>query len=134
MVGGSGCGTPYAAVVLIFGVTESPSAGAYVRGKLALAGLDLSADLGVWLDAVYAVWIDAPHEMLEKAQATMVRQIARLRPEEARETWGLRPEHQAMAGKLGKGAQGAAPTVGPASSSQAEIDRWVATQGRRLRK
>jgi hypothetical protein len=112
-------------------LAESPSAGAYVRGKLALAGVDLSTDLGIWLDAVYAVWIDAPHELLEKAQATMVRQIARLRPEEARETWGLRPEHQAMAGKLGKGGAGAAPVVGPKPSTQQDIDRWAVTQARR---
>lgn len=76
---------------------------AYIRGKLALAGIDLSTDLGVWLDAVYAVWADAPHKHLESAQAELVKASARLRPEEARATWGLDPAHQRMAGTLGKG-------------------------------
>lgn len=59
--------------------------------------------LNVWLDAVYTVWIEAPHELLEKVNKQLVVKAAMLRPDEARETWGMRPEHRAMAGTLGQG-------------------------------
>jgi hypothetical protein len=57
----------------------------------------------VWLDAVWAVYADAPHETLKKLHEEMVKKSAMLRPEEARETWGVAPEHVAMAGRLGRG-------------------------------
>lgn len=105
-------------------------AGAYIRGKLALAGVDLSVDCKTWLDAAYAVWIDAPYEALEKANVEMVKAMARLRPEAARETWGLLPQHQAMTGKLGRQQ---APHVGPKSTS-AEVQAWQAKQATRPRR
>lgn len=122
-------------MILTFGFTEHPISAPYVRGKLALAGIDLSADLGTWLDAVYAVWIDAPHELLEKANAQMVRTQARIRPEEARETWGMRPEHRAMAGRLGtgRGAEsgvGQAPAAGPTRNTEEAVQAWAAQQAR----
>lgn len=67
----------------------------YIAGRLGLAGLDLSTDLSVWLDAVYAAWAEAPHEVLQKAVKLFSVLEARIDPERARETWGLRPEHQA---------------------------------------
>lgn len=123
-------------MILIFGFTEHPISAPYVRGKLALAGIDLSVDLGTWLDAVYAVWIDAPHELLEKASAQMVRTQARIRPEDARETWGVLPEHKAHAGRLGQGrgaesGAGVAPAVGPRKDTEAEIRQWAARHGQR---
>lgn len=123
-------------MILILGFTVNPISAQYVRGKLALAGINLSADLGTWLDAVYAVWIDAPHELLEKANAQMVRTQARIRPEEARETWGLRPEHRAMAGRLGSGrgaeaGAGQAPAMGPTRDTEGAIKAWAAQQAAR---
>lgn len=58
----------------------------------------------MWLDAVYATYAEAPHEVLEKLTKQMVIKEAMIDPEGARETWGQRPEHIAMAGKLGQGA------------------------------
>lgn len=74
-----------------------------MRGELALAGVDLSTRLDVWLDAAYAAWVRAPFEVLDKVSAVMARQVARIDPEEARKTWGLRPEHRALAGNLETG-------------------------------
>jgi hypothetical protein len=87
----------------------------------------LSLDIGAWLDAVWAAYMDAPHQVLEKAQAQMIKAMARARPEEARETWGLRPEHRAMTGQLDSGP-GAAPATGPVAAKDAEIDSWVRRQ------
>ena len=83
-------------------MTESPIYGPYIRGQLALAHVTLRTPLADWLDAVYAAWVAAPHEALQAAAKTMVVQSARLRPD--RETWGMLPEHRALAGKLGQGA------------------------------
>jgi hypothetical protein len=74
-----------------------------VRGKLAFADIDETAELGMWLDAVYAAYADAPHEVLVKLNKQMVIKEAMIDPEEARKTWGVRPEHVAMAGNLGRG-------------------------------
>lgn len=138
MAGGVGRGPPYAAVILILGLTEHPVLASYIRGKLALAGVDLSTDLATWLDSVYAVWIEAPHEALEKASSHMIKATARLRPEEARETWGMRPEHQAMAGRLGRGpgleaGAGRAPTVGPRGDTESAVQEWALKQAARQR-
>lgn len=96
--------TPYGTVSLILSLTEDPVAGPYVRGKLTHGGIDPAhLTVGDWLDAVFAAWVDAPHEFLEKVNKAFVVKSAQLRPEEARETWGLRPEHQHMSGGLGAG-------------------------------
>jgi hypothetical protein len=87
---------PYGAVLLILGATGHPSYRSYIRGKLALAGVDLNAPLPVWLDASWAAYLDAPHALIEDAARELVLGAARLRPD--RETWGLRPEHRALAG------------------------------------
>ena len=57
----------------------------------------------MWLDAVYAVYADAPHQVLAQLSKQMVIKEAMVDPEGARETWGRRPEHIAMAGNFGKG-------------------------------
>lgn len=87
--------------------------------------MDLSVDARTWLDAVYTAWIDAPYEVLQKANVEMVKAIARLRPKEARETWGLLPEHQAMSGKLGKQQ---APRTGPGGGTDKDIRAWQQQQ------
>ncbi len=126
---GAGGGPPYSAVILIIGLTEDPIAGSYIRGKLALAGIDLSADLGSWLDAVWAAYAEAPMDVLKKANEEMIKAQARVRPEEARETWGLRPEHRAMAGNLARGrglesgAAGLGPPVG-ARDATGDVEAW----------
>jgi len=58
----------------------------------------------MWLDAVYAAYADAPHGVLEKLAKQIVIKEAMIDPEGARETWGRRPEHIAMAGNFGRGA------------------------------
>lgn len=63
----------------------------------------MSTPLPVWLDAVYVAWADAPHELLQSAMERFVIQEARIDPERARATWGLRPEHQALKRGLGQG-------------------------------
>jgi hypothetical protein len=112
------------------GLADTPIHGPYVRGKLALAGLDLSTDLRTWLDAVYALWAEAyvHHEHLEHLSAQLVRKSAQLRPEEARKTWGRLPEHRAMAGSLGKGPgleaggkAGAAPATDRTKANMARV-------------
>jgi hypothetical protein len=116
---------PHAEVRLIYALTEHPIYGAYVRGQLALAGIDLSTPVDVWLDAVYAVWVSAPFEQLEKLRLQMTKQAARIDPDEARKTWGRRPEHVAMAGSLGKGAG-----VGQSGTGAADaVRRWEQTRG-----
>jgi hypothetical protein len=74
-----------------------------VRGKLAFADIRETAEVGVWLDAVYAAYADAPHEVLVKLNKQMVVKGAMIDPDEARKTWGVAPEHVAMAGGLGRG-------------------------------
>lgn len=130
MARGAGGRPPYAAVILIIGLTEEPILAAYVRGKLALAGVDLSVDVGTWLDAAWACVIDAPYEALKAAMQQMTKGMARIRPEAARATWGLLPEHQAAAGRLGQGPgleAGAAnmPPTTRGSNTAAEVDQWV---------
>lgn len=53
---------------------------------------------------MYATYAEAPHQVLEQLTRQMVIKEAMIDPEGARETWGKRPEHIAMAGKLGQGA------------------------------
>lgn len=84
----------------------------YIAGKLGLAGFDLSTPLHVWLDAVYALWADAPHKLLEEAMKRFAIQEAKIDPERARATWGLRPEHQAASRGFGQqGGYGEADKV-----------------------
>ena len=63
---------------------------------------------------MYAVWADAPHQLLEKAMKQMVVLEARVDPERAHESWGLRPEHQALSKGLGsKGGYGDPADIPP---------------------
>lgn len=90
-------------VMLLISMTEGPIYGPYVRGQLALAGIDLRTDLRTWLDAVYAIYASAPFEQLDALTRQLVTKTAQLDPKEARKDWGRRPEHRAMAGGLGRG-------------------------------
>lgn len=74
-----------------------------MRGKLAFADIGSTADASVWLDAVHAVYAEAPFQMLQEINKQLVIKGAMIDPEEARKTWGTRPEHVAMAGQLGRG-------------------------------
>ncbi len=96
-------------------------AGPYVRGRLAFADIDATADLPLWLDAVYAAYAEAPHKVLEELNKQMVIKGAMIDPDEARKTWGTRPEHVAMAGQFGRGAgleSGNASGMAPAASTR----------------
>lgn len=85
-------------VRLLHGFTTDPAVGPYVRGRLALAGLDLSVDAGTYLDAIHAIAAEVPVETLEKMMSEIVKHNARVAPD--RETWGLLPEHQRMSAGL----------------------------------
>jgi hypothetical protein len=65
----------------------------YIRGHLALAGIDSRASLKTYVDAAWAILVDAPYERLEKIQDKLIVAEAMANPEAARETWGLLPEH-----------------------------------------
>lgn len=75
--------------------------GAWIRGKLALAGMDLSTPDRVWLDAVWSLWVEAPD--LQEFNRVFLMRSAMLRPEEARRTWGKTGVHAALSGGLGTG-------------------------------
>lgn len=74
--------------------------GSYVRGRLVLAGIDLRTCVGDWCDAVYAILTEVPHETLTRLRDRMTTAEALIDPVKARETWGLDPDHVAMAGTL----------------------------------
>ena len=69
----------------------------YIRGRLALAGIDSRASLKTYVDATWAIIADAPYERLEKIQDKLIVAEAMANPEAARETWGILPEHQRSA-------------------------------------
>lgn len=98
MAGRVGGQPPYGTVLLIQQLTEDPVYAAYVRGRLVLAGVDLSVPAPDWLDAVWAAWVDSPHELLKKAQREVVIATAKIMPD--RSTWGLLPEQQKLAGHM----------------------------------
>lgn len=109
-----------------------------MRGQLALAQLDLRTDLATWLDAVYAIWASAPFDLLDKLGNQVVVKAAQIDPEAARATWGQLPEHQALAGGLGKGSglEGGAnaatrppPVVPQDPQSAATVQRWRQLRG-----
>ena len=74
-----------------------------MRGRLAFADIGSTTPATLWLDAVYAAYAEAPHQMLQEITKQMAIKEAMIDPEGARETWGRRPEHIAMAGHLGRG-------------------------------
>ncbi len=98
MDGGVGGQPPYGTVLLIKQVTEDPVYAAYVRGRLVLAGVDLSVPASDWLDAVWAAYVDSPHDLLKKLQREVVIATAKIMPD--RSTWGLLPEQQKLAGHM----------------------------------
>lgn len=126
-------------VMLLIGVTEGPIYGPYVRGQLALAGIDLRTDLRTWLDAVHAVYAAAPFDQLDALGKELVTRTAQLDPAAARKDWGRRPEHRALAGGLGKGPgleaghrAGAAPSTVESRKDQIRQGIHRLKQGRGL--
>lgn len=92
-----GGAAPYTAANLIASFADKDQmTGAYVRGKLALAGVDESrTPLATWLDMVFAIvaeMSESPGRMIEHLDKKIVIETARAEPD--RETWGLLPEHQ----------------------------------------
>lgn len=78
--------------------------GPYVRGRLALAGLDDSrVPAATYCDAIYAIVADAPHDTLKDLFKQLAIQGAAAAPD--RESWGLLPEHQMLSGGM-KPAEG----------------------------
>ena len=83
-------------MILIYGLTEDPNIGSYLRGRLLLNRIDLHTSIDQWLDAVYALWLDAPHELLKKARKVIDEHSVMVAPD--RETWGTTPEQVAQMG------------------------------------
>lgn len=134
MAGRPGIRPPYGAVYfLIQGVAGDPLLGPWIRGRLALAGIGLHSDLGVWLDAVYALWLEQPEAgVVRNAARTLEQKAAMIRPEEARETWGRSPVARALSGGLGRGP--GAESGGGAPPESAALAQWERIQQRnRLR-
>lgn len=82
-----------------------------MRGKLALAGIDLRVSAACWFDAVYAIIMEAPHDALEKMFDHLVKATARADPD--RETWGMLPEHQRLMNKAANAAGNTVPNRRP---------------------
>lgn len=82
-----------------------------MRGKLALAGIDLRVSAACWFDAAYAIVMEAPTEALEKMADRLAIASARARPD--RETWGMTPEQQEMMARAAKGGARHGGTVAP---------------------
>jgi hypothetical protein len=56
------------------------------------------APASTYLDAIYAIVADAPHEVLKEMAKQLTIAGAKIAPD--RETWGLLPEHQMLAGDM----------------------------------
>lgn len=91
---------PFGTVKVLIALTQRGSEyGPYVRGRLALAGLDDSrVPASRYCDAIYAIVADAPHDVLKDLFKQLTIQGAAAAPD--RDTWGLLPEHQMLAGGL----------------------------------
>jgi hypothetical protein len=83
-------------VILLFGLTEDRTIGAYLRGQLHINRINLRTPLDHWLDAVYALWTTAPHDVLTKARQVIDHHAVRIAPD--RDTWGTTPEQIAQMG------------------------------------
>jgi hypothetical protein len=84
----------YQRVVTLLGATRDPLLGHYIRGRLALAGIDSRADIGPYCAAIWAILLEAPSDQIKAVQDQLIVSEAIRNPEKARETWGLLPEHQ----------------------------------------
>lgn len=120
MVRGDGLPAPYGDVLLIASAAEDITYRGYVRGRLALAGLDLRTPLADWLDAVWAIYVDAPHSVLKEMARERVVRAAQLRPD--RETWGKLPEQRALGAGLVQN-NGPAPPGTPLSPEAQRLTR-----------
>lgn len=100
-----GDGPPYGTVGTLIAFTRRGNEYApYVRGRLVLAGLgDPRAPASDYLDALYAIVADAPHDVLKELAKQITIAGAKLAPD--RDTWGLLPEHQALAGAMKPAAE-----------------------------
>ena len=81
-------------------MVRDPLYGPYIRGKLITYGIDLRTCIGDACDVIYVILTELPHEVLVKLRDGLTTAEAALDPVRARETWGLLPEHQAMAAGL----------------------------------
>jgi len=81
-------------VIAIEAVTHHPLFGPWVRGQIALAGLDTRMPLDSWLDVIHASLATAPHDVLKRLNESFVVNAAIADPEGARKTWGQLPEHR----------------------------------------
>ncbi|MGH8571851.1 MAG: hypothetical protein ACREX8_04640 [Gammaproteobacteria bacterium] len=85
-------------------MTTCPTMGAFVRGRLALAGFTSDTDLGTACDVVTAVAMDAPMAALSAWKRQLDHLVLREQVASGagpdRDTWGLLPEHRAATAPL----------------------------------
>jgi hypothetical protein len=73
--------------------------GAYVRGKLFMAGVDDRTPIARSLDVLTVIVMEVPVEDLRKWRRELDAALWRVRPPD-RETWGALPEHQERMARL----------------------------------
>jgi hypothetical protein len=73
--------------------------GAFVRGKLFIAGVDGNTAIATTLDVLQVVVMEVPTDDLRKWRRELDRALWRVRPPD-RDTWGLLPEHVAAQERL----------------------------------
>ena len=79
--------------------------GAYVRGKLFMAGVDVQTPVTTALDVLTVVLMEVPVDDLRKWRQELDRALWRVRPPD-RGTWGLLPEHVAAQERLIRSSPG----------------------------
>jgi hypothetical protein len=79
--------------------------GAFVRGKLFMAGIDDRIPIATALDVLQVVIMEVPTDDLRKWRRELDRALWRVRPPD-RDTWGLLPEHVAAQERLIRSSPG----------------------------
>lgn len=102
---------PYAGACIVYEAAQDPSLKHYIRGKLALAGIDLRVTAACWFDAVWAILMEAPHDVLTKTADKMTLAQNRARPD--RDNWGLSAEEQALTQRAMSQTTPTTPTNAP---------------------
>jgi hypothetical protein len=92
-------------VTLIALTVDRSDSAAYIRGKLFMAGVDARTPLCIVLDVLTVLSLETPVDELRKWRKELDAALWRAQPPD-RDTWGLRPEHQAQTERLMRGAPG----------------------------
>jgi hypothetical protein len=75
-------------------MTSDPVIGAFVRGRMHMAGIRHDTDARVALDVLTVIALEVPRQALQQLRTNVERASWDI-AEPDRETWGLLPQHQA---------------------------------------